>query len=203
MCYANKFCDLIVLNLWVVIFSLPIITIGASATAMHYVLLKIYRGDEHGGITRCFWGAFRDNFRQSTSIWLLYLLLGLAMGFDLYLFGTGALTLPFFFKYILYIIAAIAYLTMNWFFILQSRYANPIKATVRNAFLFCIFHFLDTILIGIFSLIPFGAALLYPQCVPVILMCGFSLAGILCTSFYNRVFIRHEKPAPDTDAIQI
>ena len=35
--FTNKFSDLITLNLWFVLTSLPLITIGASATAMHYV----------------------------------------------------------------------------------------------------------------------------------------------------------------------
>lgn len=191
--YAYKFCDLIALNLWMVISSLPVITIGASTAAMHYVLLKIYRSDAHGGITCCFWRAFRDNFKQATPVWLVFLLLELAIGFDLYLFRTGALTLPAFVKYLLYVSAAILYLGMNWFFILQSRYANPVKVTVRNALLFCIFHFLDTLLIGVFTCIPYAAALLYPPAFPLVLICGFALTGILCTSLYHRIFIKHEQ----------
>ena len=158
-----------------------------------YVLLKIYRNEPHGGITRCFWHAFRDNFKQATPVWLVFLLLGLVIRLDLILFGTGALTLPAFVKYLLYIIAAIAYLALNWFFILQSRYTNPVKVTLRNALLFCVFHFLNTILIGVSALLPFAAILLFPGALPLVLVCGFSLAGILCTSFYNRIFIKHEQ----------
>lgn len=43
---------------------------GASLTAMHYVILKIYR-DEDTYVFRDFWRSFKMNFRQSS--WTLEL----------------------------------------------------------------------------------------------------------------------------------
>lgn len=191
--YANKLSDLIILNLWVVVTSIPIITIGASTTAMHCVLLNIYRNTTQSSITRCYFISFKDNFIQSTIAWFFYLIIGLAISFDLYILNEGVLNLPSQIRYFIYIVAALIYLSANWFFILQSRYKNNIRRTGRNALLFCFFHFWDTLMIGTISLIPFVLVFLHKNALPVVLMGGFTMVGIICTSFYSRIFKMHER----------
>ena len=51
--------DLIVVNLLVLLTSIPIITIGASLSAMYYVLVKRVRGEE-GYIPQMYFRAFRE-----------------------------------------------------------------------------------------------------------------------------------------------
>ena len=60
--------------------SLPVLTIGASSTALYYVTVKCVR-HERGSLTRSFFRCFRENFRQATLLLLLlvlYVLIGLA-----------------------------------------------------------------------------------------------------------------------------
>ena len=76
MQFLTKVADLIILNLLFLVTSVPVITIGASATALHYVALRMIHGQE-GPITRDYFRSFRTNFRQATAIWLL--LLGFAL----------------------------------------------------------------------------------------------------------------------------
>ena len=59
--------------LWI-LFSIPIITIGASSTALYYTVTKVIR---HGRsyIFREFWQSFKSNFKQSTAVWLIYLVM--------------------------------------------------------------------------------------------------------------------------------
>ena len=70
--FSVKLMELMWLNLLVLITSLPIFTIGASFSAMHKVLVQIYR-DEEEKITRVFFSAFKENFKRATLIWLIYL----------------------------------------------------------------------------------------------------------------------------------
>ena len=58
--------------LWVVT-SLPVITIGASTTALYYAVVKVIRNNE-GYVWGEFWNGFRTNFKQATIIWLVALL---------------------------------------------------------------------------------------------------------------------------------
>lgn len=192
MFYANKFCDLIALNLVMLIFCIPVFTIGTSITAMHYVLLKILRDELSDGVIRSFWSAFKNNFRQATLLWLIYLPVGVLICLDLLLFNKGLLPLPGILKYLLFALGIVWMLSMNWVLILQSRYDNAIKATIRNSFLFFLFHPVDSILISAVLCIPFALIVFLPQLTPVVLFCGFGLSGILSAALYNRIFIRHE-----------
>lgn len=70
--------------LWAVC-SLPVITAGASTSALYYVSLKMVRNRE-GYLGKSFFKAFRDNFAQSTVMWLLMLAVGAFLGTDLYFF---------------------------------------------------------------------------------------------------------------------
>lgn len=83
--FIGKFGDLIVLNILWIITSIPIVTIGASTTAMYYVTLKLVR-DEDGYTIRSYFRSFKENFKQATVIWLIMLVVGFLLGFDLYFF---------------------------------------------------------------------------------------------------------------------
>lgn len=195
--YANKFCDLIALNLIVLVCSVPVVTIGAATAAMHNVLLKIYRDTLEGGVIRSYFRAFRGNFKQGTQLWLICLPVGVLIGLDLLLFHKGLFSLPVILKYLLIVLGILWILGLNWVLILQSRYDNPIKITIRNAFLFCLFHPLDSILISAVLCIPAALIILLPQLTPVVLFCGIGLSGILSSALYSRIFARHEQQ-PET-----
>lgn len=197
MHYANKVCDLIGLNLLMLLFCIPVFTLGASVTAMHYVLLKILRDELEEGVIRTFWGAFKSNFRQSTLLWLIYLPIGLLLGLDLLLFHKGLFPLPEILKYFIMALGVVWLLNLNWALILQSRYYNPVKVTLRNALLFCLFHPIDTLLMGAVLCIPFALIIFLPELTPVVLSSGFGLSGMLAAAMYNRIFIRHEQEAEE------
>ena len=78
--------DLAILNLITLLCCVPVITAGAAMTAMHYVLLKIVR-QEDGYITADFLRSFRQNFRQATAVWSLFLLFAALLVLDFFLTG--------------------------------------------------------------------------------------------------------------------
>lgn len=68
--------DFAVLTLYWVITSWPIVTIGASTTALFYVCIKL-RTREEGKLWQMYKKSFKENFKQATFIWLLYLFIAL------------------------------------------------------------------------------------------------------------------------------
>ena len=62
--------QLIALNLLWIVCSLPIITAGASTTALFYCTLKLHK-DGDIRVLHDFFKSFKQNFRQSTLIWIL------------------------------------------------------------------------------------------------------------------------------------
>ena len=67
--------QMILLNLLWMVCSLPVVTAGASTTALFYCTLKLHK-DKDIRVIRDFFKSFRQNFGQSTMAWLLLLLAG-------------------------------------------------------------------------------------------------------------------------------
>ena len=77
-------CDFLILNILWLVCSVPVITAGASTTALYSVMFKIIKKEE-GYIIKSFLKAFRQNFKQSTIIWLLLIGTGCIVGYDWYI----------------------------------------------------------------------------------------------------------------------
>ena len=195
--FTNKFSDLITLNLWFVLTSIPIITVGASTTSMHYVLLKIYCDELEYSVTKNFFQAFKQNFCQATVIWILYVIFAALLFADFFF-----MTNPFLLKILLIIAALLLCLSLGWVFILQSRYVNPIYATIRNAVVFSIMHPVDTSLMFALILLPILLFLCKPSTIPILFICGFSISGIIQTAIYNRIMLKIESEQNEVHSAQ-
>lgn len=190
----NIAADLIILNILIIAFSIPVITIGASVTAMHYTLYRIYRKEEVKVFTD-FFRAFRSNFKQSTILWLIFLLIAGVLAADYYLV-TRVLDLSQInmILVLLILIGCVLFLgALSWVFILQSRYENPVKNTLKNSVFAVITQFPRTLGLFFLSCLPVFALLVGGIGVPIVLGIGFSLAGFLQIRLYQKVFAKLEK----------
>ncbi len=82
--FIGKLTDLVLLTLLWAVTSLPVVTVGASSTALYYVTMKLAE-DKEGSIIRSYFRAFKENFKQSTVCWLIMLAIGLVLGGDFYI----------------------------------------------------------------------------------------------------------------------
>jgi uncharacterized membrane protein YesL len=129
------------LNLLWIICSLPIITIGASTTALYYVALKIAE-DREGDLTQQFFRSFKQNFKQATIIWIILLAIGIFLGTDIYILvhlrSTTNGLLAVFWTLILAVVFAgcVAYtVELIFVFPLLARVENTTRAMMINALL--------------------------------------------------------------------
>ena len=67
---TGKIFDTLVLGLLFLVCSIPIVTIGASATALYYAYDKVIRREE-GYVVKAFFHSFKMNFKQATILWLV------------------------------------------------------------------------------------------------------------------------------------
>ena len=67
--FLNGFADLILVNVLLIVFSIPLVTSGAAVTAALRITRDIME-DQAAHIMRTFWNAFRDNFKTSTLVWI-------------------------------------------------------------------------------------------------------------------------------------
>lgn len=146
MQFLSRLTDIIILNFLFLICSLPIITIGASTTALYSVTLKMVKNEE-SYVLRSFFSAFKSNFKHSTVSWLLLLGAGIVVWLDYRILGVDGGTLPRIFSYILVPVCMVLVFTFLYIFPFIARFENTIRNSLKNAFLISIAQFHYTILL--------------------------------------------------------
>lgn len=196
--FIGKLGDLILLNVLWIICSIPIFTIGASTTAVYYVTLKLVR-DEDESTIKSFFRSFRSNFKQATVIWLILLAVGCILAFDFWFFTTSQMNLSGNLKVIMMAVFGgflLVYLfILTYVFALQSRFYNPVKRTLFNAFFMSIRHLFQTIGIvatDICIVLATYLGLFYmPQIAMLLVLFGMPLVAFVNSYFFTAIFKRY------------
>lgn len=158
--YESKFSQLLLklcyacyLNLLWFVCSLPIVTIGASTTALYYCCLKIVR-DQDNHIGAMFFRAFRNNFKQATVLWLILLGAGLFLAGDGYILyhlrqnTEGTLAVLWTLILAVVIAAAVVHvIVLEYVFPLLASVSNTNRAMLKNSFLIGTHYLFATILV--------------------------------------------------------
>lgn len=185
--------NLIFLNILWLLCCLPIVTAGASTSAMYSVLFA-YRRKETDSVVRPFFSAFRKCFRQSTVIWLILLVLGIALGYDVIhlIFQTDGfsfLCIP------VVIVAILVVITGCYIFPQIALFENKLVPMVKNGFLLFVLFPIPSVAIIILNLAPWILLLFLPQIfwMTVLLwtLIGFALLAYLNCFLLENVFKRY------------
>lgn len=187
----SKIADLMILNLLVIATSIPIFTIGASLSAMHYVLIKMSR-NEGTSVTEMYFKSFKENFVQGTALWFVNILVIALFAFDIYIFFFTANTMPVMVLIAVVAVGILLMMTCMYFYPLQSRFINPVKKTIRNAFFVMILNFPKSIVMVILYLIPIGLLFVGFFMIPMVILFGISVPSYGAVMLYKKVFIRLE-----------
>ncbi len=190
MTFLGKVSDIMILNILTLICCIPIVTIGASITAAHYTALKMHR-DTDNYVVRNFFRSFKNNLLQSTIIWIIWIAAALLSVFAFMYYpdkGMGTIL-----KIVIGSVMVFIALTTMWLFPMQSRFSNPILATIKNAFFFACRYLLRTLgmlaivigFVAVWLLLPiswYWFAFIF----------GLSLPIYLCAKIYSSVFQKWE-----------
>ena len=176
------------------VFMVLSIPMGSALTGMHFVLLKMVRGDE-AYIFKDFWKSFKLNFRQASVIWLIFEAVGFLLVID-YRIYMGSDTFPKVMLVMTGVVAIIIFIIYIYVFPVLSRFSNTIGNTIKNAFLMSILGLPRTlamiVITGISFALPVVAATLIYRIFPIYLLFGFTLPGFLCALLYSPLFKRFE-----------
>ncbi|MCM1192824.1 MAG: DUF624 domain-containing protein [Butyrivibrio sp.] len=189
----NKVADLLWLNVLTLLCCLPVVTIGASLTAMNYMALKMARNEECY-ITRGFFKSFRENFKQATIIWLIFLVVIVVLAADFIIMGSG--TESGLAKVLWGVIMAVAFLvaaTFLYVFPVLAKFDNTVFRTVKNALMMSLMQFPKTIIMLVAYVAPSVLFFLLPQAMPLCIMFGLSAPAWISAKLYNKLFKRLEE----------
>ena len=187
----NRVADLMILNLLMIVCCIPVITIGASVTAMHYVLLKMIRGED-GYLIRGFFKSFKENFKQATLIWLLLLVVIAVYIGDAVIFSFSGIVFP---KPLVIAVAAVGvviFLIAMYVFPLLARFENSIRNTIKNAALIAIGNLPKTILMAIFYVLPLVISYFSTYAMLFVFLFGISAPAFGAAWLYSNIFKKFE-----------
>lgn len=187
----NRVADMVVLNILFVLSCIPVITIGSALTALYYVAINTW-SREDGYIFRMYKKSFKENFKQSTILWLILLIAGIILSVDVwYWVSQWKLTGNSVYKplTVISVILLVLYvLIFTYVWPLQAKFTNTIGGTIKNALAMVIVHVPETIGVWIiFAAIAFSVYMTNIGRVCVLII-GFSLMAYLQALLFRHVF---------------
>lgn len=191
----SRIADLMILNVIAAICCIPIFTIGASTTALHYVVLKLARGEE-GYILKDFFKSFKTNFKQATIIWLIMLAFILIYVADIYLVFYSGIEFPQALKVVIMAVGILALVVSTYIFPVLSRFDNTIKHTIKNGVVMSILALPKSIIMLVVDCIPILIMATSIRWMPLALLFGISAPAYAAAHLYSGTFKRFE-PKPE------
>lgn len=192
MRFLSKMADLMILNILYFVTCIPIITIGASTTALYYVTLKMVK-DEESYLFREYFKSFRLNFKKATTIWVIFFLMGSLLTFDIFYFSNSGGGLAYFLKMIFITFSVIYLIILLYLFPLLAVFENKNSKIIMFSFVLAIRHFPTTLsLISIYILAGF---LLYQY--PFVSFIILALIAFTNSFFLRRVFDKYKPNEQD------
>lgn len=191
MQFLGKVADLLWLNTLALICCIPIVTVGASLTALHYMALKMVRNEECY-ITKGFFKSFKENFKQATLIWLLMLFVIVVLIIDFMIMGNSGFEFSRVIRIIITIFAVLVLFASMYVFPMLAKFDNPIRRTIKNAFLVSIMQFPKTVLMVIIYMLPAVIFVLFLQIAPLVFFFGLSVPAFLSAKLYSKFFKKLE-----------
>lgn len=195
MRFLNKLADLMLLNLLFLLTSLPLVTLGASITALNDTAIKVVT-DKYESVPATYLASFRSNLRQGT-------LLGLAsLGMALVLYawyvvvdnlaGSSLVRLA-----LLALLIVVGYRvagTLMFLFPYQATFEDSVGRVFNNARRMSARHPIAAFTVLVVTVLPFVVGFYYPQVFVwgiVWVAFGFSAIAFVNATVFVRVFQRY------------
>lgn len=195
MRFLSRVCDLMILNVLCIICCLPVITAGASITALYTITMKMVRGEE-SYIFKGFFKAFKENFKQSSILWLIMFVAGAFIFIDYRAASFLPENVSNIFRILIGALIILYLMIFSYVFPYTARFANNLKNIFKNSLLIAILNLPWTILI---ILIPVGfgfctflttTTLVYGSMLWLLL--GFAVVAYLESMIFRKVFAKYE-----------
>lgn len=160
---AKMIGDVVIISLLFLLCCLPFFTIGASCSALYYVVYRKYRKGSDD-ITKDFFRAMKENLKHGVILHVIYSIYSALAGFNIYfaLFGFRGMTLPQWYKVIALLPLLPLIFSLPFLYALLARFSNTLKVTVKNSFTLGMMNFPKFLLIWLIVLFALGVSIVFP-----------------------------------------
>lgn len=182
--WGTEVADIMILSLLWLVCCIPIVTIGASTTALFYVCGKKAR-KEDVYVFRGFFKSFKENFLQGTLLTIIFSLLWYSGYLYFRILTSGAAS-----NWVkiagLFFIIQLIFITLYVFPIL-SRFDMPIKNIILSSFIFANRHFISTIICAVL----FGVCVFVTLSLSPFSIFAFGIYAMVSSFLFQRIFTKY------------
>ena len=183
--------DCLCLSLLWLVFSLPVITIGASSAALYAAVYHCLRRNEPG-VWKYFWNAFKENLKRSTLAWLIELLILAVLTLDTAVFRSirisgGAMGN---FYWVALFVEAIALTWTAFVAAYAARFNGTVKEILKYGFILMRLHPIKTLSI----MLPIVAGVALSLMVPFMMLFAPAIVCWLNCISIEKIFRLHMQP---------
>lgn len=191
----TKIADMVLLSFYWLICCLPIVTIGASTTALYYACMKNHL--EEGTNTRNFFHAFIRDLKQSLVLELIVVVVAGLLVVDLYVLPQMNIPLGGLVQIILTVCAVIGIAMLSYLFPLLARFETTMIRRFQNAIFMSLMNFQYTLLIVAVNCVPLLVLVLMPDLfvavIPLVVLVWPGAAALINAKFFLKIFAQYER----------
>jgi uncharacterized membrane protein YesL len=185
--FLDKICEFLLLNFLWVLFCLPVFTIFPATAAM-FGVVRSWLKKEEPGLTKMFLTLFKENFKQSFILGIVWTLIGLFFSFSLMIEFHMNGSIKLFLQPALIIICLIYFGTSIFLFPIMVNYQLNWIGIIKNSFLFSI----SQPLASFFSILLLACLAIAVFFIPVSFLALSSIVSYMIYHLCNRAFKKVE-----------
>jgi uncharacterized membrane protein YesL len=185
--FMGRISDLMILNFLWIVFSIPIVTIGASTTALYNTTLKLVDETEGYMLTNYF-NSFKQNFKKATTIWIGELFIICIIGVNLVFWIQFKSIVGYVAVGILIFITFLFLLTTVYLFPILSSFNRTIKDIVKKACILSLRYLPYSLVILLISSIFMGIILIFPFTILFMIFVGVAFYAYINSYLFKMIF---------------
>ena len=199
--FLSRVFDIAYLNILFLVCSIPVFTIGPSAAALYYCLLKITR-DQDSSITKMFFGSFKTNLKQGILMTMLFAGIAILLIIDIRLCDTLELAFTDYIRTFTYVVLAVFAVTVSYAFPILAQFDNSTMNILKYSLLLAIYNFKFTVWIVVLNAVPILIFLNLPEffvwSIPAWITFGFAVIAMINSRMFVKIF---RKAMPDSQEL--
>ncbi len=154
MSFLARVADLVILNVLWLLCCLPVVTAGASTTAMYHVVRHLQE-ESISSVTRDFFRSFKSDFRQATPVYLLLLIPTAEVVMNAWILSAQSSdVVPVYVRAIWMVSALILTFVVSFVYPVMAYFDDTVWKTLRTAAVLAVAKLPRTVLISAINLLP-------------------------------------------------
>ena len=154
MSFLARVADLVILTVLWLLCCLPVVTAGASTTAMYHVVRHLQE-ESISSVTRDFFRSFKSDFRQATPVYLLLLIPTAAVVMNAWILSAQSSDIvPVYVRAIWMVSALMLTFVVSFVYPVMAYFDDTVWKTLRTAAVLAVAKLPRTVLISAINLLP-------------------------------------------------